>query len=410
MSSWSGINSVEFPVEFLKNVEILDIISENNDDIKKNQFINLLEKRGVIEHVEDSIQDQTLIYYHKPEHISSGFLTSERRIIPLGEKLQEFSSLITDLQSEVYGADTNNLVITLTDSKQSMTLIPNIVNTFHNQDFVSNENIVSNLGIDTKYSQLTLTLHNTSNYNIKLHTMFVGNNTETLKYDSTNNSGFNINDYVLNGNGNGVWMQLDESFNDSFSTLQLYNQFMYFRVRDDQRYKTSGAEALYDGTNGMNLLTDEGINKATKLPNIKLNQTSDVIFPLRDGSLTSSTGDVYATLFPYIGKLSNITIENGQTFRILKPNETINIPLSFYYYFSPNITDKKIMKVSRAIEFDIRTSLFKDPVTYKVVVDANKVDLKAFNVKGSTDFSMSDLTNLNLSKHSTILNKTLTKK
>jgi hypothetical protein len=160
----------------------------------------------------------------------------------------------------------------------------------------------------------------------------------------------------------------------------------------------------------MNLLADEGINKTTKLPNIKLDKTSNVIFPLRDDTLTSSSGDVYATLFPYIGKLSNITIENGQTFRILKPNETINIPLSFYYYFSPNIADTKIMRVSRAIEFDIRTSLFKDPVTYKIVVDANKVDLKAFNVKNSSDFSMSDLTNLNLSKHNTPVNKTFTKK
>lgn len=411
MSSWSGINSVEFPVEYLKNVEILDIISENNDDIKKNQFVNLLEKRGVVEHVGDSIQDQTLIYYHKPEHISSGFLTSERRIIPLGEKLQEFSSLITDLQSEVYGADTNNLVVTLTDSKQSMTLIPNIVNTFHNQDFTNNENTVSNSGIETKYSQLTITLHNTSNYNIKLHSMFVGNNTDTLKYDSTNNSGFNINDYVISGDGNGVWMQLDESLQDnSFSTLQVYNQFMYFRVNDTQQFKTPKENALYGEMSGMNLLSDEGINKTTKLPNIKLDKTSNVIFPLRDGSLTSSAGDVYATLFPYIGKLSNITIDNGQTFRILKPNETINIPLSFYYYFSPSISNQKIMRVSRAIEFDIRTSLFKDPVTYKIVVDANKVDLKAFNVKSSTDFSMSDLTNLNLSKHNTPVNKTLTKK
>ena len=81
-SDWSAIYTQDFPVEYTKNVEVLDIIAENNDEIKTRSFENILIQKGIIEHVDDEIQDQSVKYMHKAEHISSGFFTEERRVVP----------------------------------------------------------------------------------------------------------------------------------------------------------------------------------------------------------------------------------------------------------------------------------------------------------------------------------------
>ena len=43
-SLWSPIVNIEFPSEFLKDIKILDIISENNNDIETNRFNNIIYK------------------------------------------------------------------------------------------------------------------------------------------------------------------------------------------------------------------------------------------------------------------------------------------------------------------------------------------------------------------------------
>jgi hypothetical protein len=79
-SDWSDIINIKFPDEFAKDVPVLTIIEENNNDIETNRFNTILEDSGVNVHIKDSIIDQNIIYYHKPDNIASGFYTSERRI------------------------------------------------------------------------------------------------------------------------------------------------------------------------------------------------------------------------------------------------------------------------------------------------------------------------------------------
>lgn len=407
-SAWSGITTVDFPEEYLKNVDILDIISENNDDVKKNQFTNLLESKGVIEHVQDMLQDQTLKYFHQPEHISSGFYTAERRIIPLSEKLQEFTDLITDLQTEVYGANVDNLKISLSDATNSLILKPNIINVFHNQDYSGNENKVvfeslvdengATLGeTQFAYSQLTLTLHNTGSYNIKLHTMFPGNNEAVLDHADENTS-YAISHYTTSDFS--VYMQMDETKNNSNTIAQVYNQWLYFRVCDSDH----PVHMLY-GNDGDVVSNNEFTEY--RLPVTRLNGTADSILPYRN--VLGMGGDRFATLFPYIGQLNDIALAADQSYIIIKPGETLVMPLSFYYWFATpeNTIQARSLnkKVSRAIEFNIRPSLFKEPTTYKIVVEANYADLKAFKERSSSQFSniaISDVISTNKKFNSTV--------
>lgn len=404
-SAWSGISTIDFPEEYVKNVDILDIISENNDDIKKNQFVNLMEQRGVLEHVQDMIQDQTLKYFHQPSHISSGFYTTERRVIPLDEKLREFASLLTDLQTEVYGANIDNLQVCISDNSNSLLLKPNILNTFHSNDYKTNENkVVFDELIDENgnvigdnmsfaYSQLTLSIYNSGSYNIKLHTMFQGDNTKELDHTDENTS-YPIQHYKTSNMG--VYYQLDETIqrNNTETNIsgQVYNQWLYFRACDADK----PSHLLYDTpantgvVSGNNFTTD-------RLPANKLDGTHSVVLPYRSTlSLGSGSDRRFATLFPYIGQMSNIVIPTDQTYVVIKPGETLIVPLSFYYWFTSNINNRtqSLRKVSRAIEFNIRPSLFREPMTYKVIVEASYVDLKSFKSKSSSQFASLATTDL----------------
>lgn len=404
-SAWSSGFTVDFPEEYLKNIDILDIISENNDDIKKNQFVNLLEQRGILEHVSDMIQDQTLKYFHQPSHISSGYYTPERRIIPLDEKLQEFTTLLTDLQTEVYGANIDNLQVCISDNNNSLMLKPNIINTFHNNDYKTNENRVvfdeltdgnQNKHSDKEfaYSQLSLTLHNSGTYNIKLHTMFNGDSNKSLDYTDMNTT-YDIRQYTTDRFS--VYMQLDESVNisgvESNVTPQVYNQWIYFRICDNDKH----THLLYDDSSLTGVVSDNAFTQE-RLPEVRLDGTQNAVLPYRNVLDFGNASDQrFATLYPYIGQMSEVTIPTDQTYIVIKPNETVIIPLSFYYWFNDmnNITvggninyrTTTLRKVSRAIEFNIRPSLFREPIVYKAVIEASYADLKAFKEKSSSQFS-----------------------
>ena len=112
-SGWSEVINIEFPKEYLKDVQILDIITENNSDIETNRFENILREAGIPDHIGDKIQDQDITYFHKPENISSGFYTPERRIVPLKDKLAELSNLVTLLQDEVLGTSADSLDVSV---------------------------------------------------------------------------------------------------------------------------------------------------------------------------------------------------------------------------------------------------------------------------------------------------------
>ncbi len=95
--------------------------------------------------------------------------------------------------------------------------------------------------------------------------------------------------------------------------------------------------------------------------------------------------DRFACMYPYIGDRSLITLQNNDTFITLAPGESISIPINFVYWF--NATDLagtaalRMRTVSRLMAFDIRTSLFQDPITYKFIVNAAYSDMVSFELK-----------------------------
>ena len=120
-SDWSEIVNIAFPEEFLKDIQITDIITENNNEIETYKFSNMLLNDGITGHVNDKIQDQDILYHHKPDNIASGFYTAERRIIPLKDKLIEMNNNIQEIFDEIREDAYESLDLTVTSSSLSRT-------------------------------------------------------------------------------------------------------------------------------------------------------------------------------------------------------------------------------------------------------------------------------------------------
>ena len=497
-SDWSEIMTMEFPEEFTQNIEILDIIEENNNDIQRKVFENLLEEKGLISHVSDELQDQNLLYRHNAEHITSGFLTSERRIIPLSDKLKSMDNDILNLMSEVYGADSSNLFVTLSTNKNSIQLKPYIVNNLHVDSYktaITEDHKFIYCETDENSDdavedpifavvQMNLNIRNMGSYDMKIHSLFPGDYHKHINEYTV--SKYNIEDYAIQGihapndesnelYNAGVWMMLDRVVTDNSDSdesqkceLQLQNQSIYFRTRID------GNEIYEDKTTAeYSIPKTDKIDPVTHLPKNLLSAnnwnvleaTDDLT--LKDKLINAPAGSRVGFLYPYPGTSDNICIESDSSFLVLGPGESIDIPIIFDYWFKEattnsiavdlaaisddvlnddqadeairalralkqiiidnseepvnfndiqknidminsaandipeakinlksikklfnTVTDMSKLTVSRAMSFDIRTSLFQDPVTYTFVVDAAYEDVRSTKIR-QNNFSKS---------------------
>lgn len=287
-SKWSPIVNIGFPQEFLKDIKILDIIEENNNDIESNHFSNIIKEEGIPEHISDKIKDQDITYFHKPENIASGFYTAERRIIPLKDKLTELTNLVTQLQDEVMGTQTDQLTVSIKQGNRENKLTSFSDNYIYTEAYKNlsqstgegnNSNAVGNYEFDGKKATTIfyISLKNDSQRSCKLYSLFPNTYQElhTIK-----NSKYDKNDYILTSevtplyvlgsdpnadrsvrnnyiqNIGGVWMEYQSSSEDAATlqdksvsqkshlwmtnplqavnnhTLQTGNQFIYFRTRD----------------------------------------------------------------------------------------------------------------------------------------------------------------------------------
>jgi hypothetical protein len=394
-SSWSDIYTQTFPDEYLQNVPILSIIEENNDDIKKNAVSSMLKEKGITPHVDDRIVDQNVTYFHQPEHIASGFYTDERRIIPLYDMLQSMYSDLTDIRSEVYGTLSDNLIVSVFDDINTAVLQRDIQNNFYTSSFMSNDNkqmLGTILGLSPNnvdgtyttsiynegiaYSQININLYNAGSYPLRLHSLFPGDPSGVL--GSTTPGKYSASDYSNTAdNGNAVYMLREggDNNNDTRASEQVMNQILYFRI------KTANGEPLYTEYTGSNPTSFVNWNdspaysyKYAVLPKLGDQFTNAFV------STEVQDNDVvrWSTLFPYVAQDNTLIIgDSNAQYITINPGESVNVPLSFYYYMHRPNDNNTALSVHQSIEFDVRTSLFSDPVTYKVSIIADYYDTVA---------------------------------
>lgn len=395
-SAWSAIYTQDFPTEFLQNVEVLDIIEENNNEIKSRRFENMLDEKGITTHVDDKIQDQTITYLHQAAHISSGFVTEERRIIPLDVKLQSFNSDIEQLKSEVFGLASSNIIVTLGDMNNTIQLKPDIVNKFRTMSYnaAKNEGNIFTIGDSEEeiaLTQLMLTIFNNGSYDLKLHSMFPGAANNQLNPNNSR-SRFDMHDYTGGAENEGVYMKLDVNMNTNINndpiyySQQVYNQFMYFRYTLQDLSPVEPGQDLYTGTQASQLFSSNDLVDIAGIPTNRMVRNENNIIELWE-AFTPGTNNRLSSLYPYPSSLDDICLPQGDTFTVVAPGESIAIPLNFAYWFKDEESENPAIAndtVTRLMAFDLRPSLFQDPITYKFVVTASKNDTKGFELKKNT--------------------------
>lgn len=368
-SVWSDIVNITFPEELSIEVPILTIIEENNNDIETNRFINILKDNGVIEHIDEKFSDQGVVYLHKPEDISSGFFTNELRVIPLSSKLQEMNSKIISLEDEVAGTFSENLSVELSCGDIKTQLLPLQTNNISVEAYevfigsdlqdtpVAEGNYVVNNGVVS--TVLNLKLINNSNRSLKLYSVFPGS--RDVYINDLKNYKFDINDYSTGKSADskgGVWLNYVEvSDNNSVSKygLQTANQFITFRINDPfdggiyyKKYKDSAAEEDFATFDNRYLSLDS--------------EMYEVDFGTKIG----------ARMYPSIREKYYLCLNNNSsnTYLELAPGDSINTPIVFEYKLKDDSTQNQISVVSKTMSFDVRTSLYSDPVNYTFVVTA----------------------------------------
>ena len=359
MSAWSDIAEFEFPEEFIKDVDVTTIIAENNSDIETNRFNSILTNEGVIDHVGDKILDQDVTYFHKPENISSGFYTAERRIIPLRDKLKDMDDKIIQIADEVLGDASERLQVSIDYDESSIVISPYEVGSIILKSYDSfgetpdSDTTIGNYGWSTggiASLLINIRLTNISSHSLKIFPMFPGNG----DINDLINHKFELEDFYKSYDSNSpaasdadqksnssVWIsQLDGNGNRLF-TKQKTNQIITFRTKSpyngEYYYKYNAGPAA-----------DSGYLPALLNSNNKLTL-------------------VGLLMYPYIIKENglNLTFEEATKYMILNSGDEVVIPVMVQYDMSnaePGDTYKKTMS------FDVRTSLYSDPLTFTFTV------------------------------------------
>lgn len=363
-SDWSPIVNIKFPEEYLKNIQILDIIEENNNDIESNRFINIIKDEGILTHVDSKIVDQDITYFHKPDDIASGFYTEERRIIPLRDKLVSLNAALEELKNEVLASSIDNLKVSIKHGSSINELLQyqkqNIVVEPYNTFVDANDNSIYD-GLYEKDKNgwvstvINISLHNTSSHSIKLFSMFPGN--RDTQISEITNYKFDKQGYVgdpdptdgVFPSDKGVWFA-HPTVNGKNRSIQGGNQFIYFRTRD-----INDGEEYYGPADNNGFYDDKKLSWDSKYISHPDSNTGTGLY------MYPSLSDRYSLC---------IDLNSVGSYLTLGPNEEILIPIIVEYQLNKDLT--------KTMSFEIFPSLYKDPIAY------------TFNVTAKLDYTNQD--------------------
>ena len=343
-SDWSEITNIAFPDELLKDVQVLDIVNENNDDIENNRFKNILNEEGVTAHTNDKVIDQDVTFFHKPENISSGFYTAERRIIPLRDKLQDMDASIKNLDALVAGSNSENLQVSIIIDGMENVIKPDQLNVITLPAYFDTLEGKDN-GVYTTVA--TIQIANTSTFTSYLYSMFPGSRDTTI--NDLKNVKYEKSDYCVPGKNQGVWLFYPSYLSSGAigveaydASLQKANQWITFRINDAYNstpyYKTGDQFAK-----------------------------TDVLSLDKNHQILQNTSGM--TVYPYLSEEHAIQLSGDgvRSKMILAPSEALVVPLTVQYKVESGT-------LCKYVSFDLRTSLYQDPVNYLVKFSASAED------------------------------------
>lgn len=367
-TDWSETLNIEFPSELVQDVQVTTIIEENNSDIETNRFETILDNKGIIDHVDDSLVDQDITYYHKPESIASGFYTDERRVIPLKDKLSEIDSAITEIQDTIEGTTSESLSVTLTVESTVNTLDPDVDNSIQLPAYssVTSEDVYTGTAIlngDVVEIMGVLGIGNKSEHTVNIFSMFpasrdmyIGELDEShVKYDQT--------DFVPNYSsgiiGQAIAIQTTgvDTNEVSYSTgNQRGNQYIVFRYTNPYDGSPIIESSTICKSNTSYLSYSRGY--------MTLSKQEDVLVSTSGSDIGTSW--VYAAPYEQPTYSMCLNSDTVSSKLVIPSGESITIPIIIRYM----INSSSSAEASYTIGFNLRNSLYSDPLYYQFTLNA----------------------------------------
>lgn len=201
--------------------------------------------------------------------------------------------------------------------------------------------------------------------------------TESSDADTIQVSGFNASSY--NSDSLCVPIYIDHRYTSSASVgasylknpyyfvPQVHNQWIYFRLTDP-----------YDGKIYYTQTFDQNTQKKNNVlfGACYQNQITDGLAELIDAkNLGSYLG---MSVYPHVNDLKDICItqNDGANYKVIHPGEALQVNLTVKYALSSMTTE-----VSKTICFDIRNSLYTDPLNFKFVLTAKYANTTENNMR-----------------------------
>lgn len=376
-SAWSEVSTITFPEELIKDVQIKTIIEENNSDIENNRFENILSNKGITKHVDDMIQDQDITYFHKPENISSGFYTDERRVIPLKDKLLDISNQLTEVQDTLAGSSTTALKVQVIVDNIIYNLEAGIETQIHLTPYSSI--IAGDIASGSAYKPIDggpaqtsgiIKISNSTNHNLNLYSIFPGPRDLAIQDIKASKRKFETIDYYNPSYAQGnatpfesaplIGYSKNKSVDENtklYYAYQTANQYLYMRLNNPYNGSylgglgTDAQKKLYQAMNG----TDP---KGTSQEEVKIYDVFNDVFP-KSGC--------------FVGILANkdyeICLDSDAitAMQSIPPQDSISIPIIILYKITEEADSQS---TGYTIGFDIRNSLYSDPIYYQVAFSA----------------------------------------
>lgn len=167
-SPWSDEMIMEFPTEYLDNIEVASIFDTNEEDSISAKFSETLINEGYQEHINNALTVNNNTFYHMPENIYSGFNTQENNMISLKDKLNEMSIDIENTKKLVDNELNRKYQIYLNYDEGNIQLFSGNVNkvNIYNNDHINDSFIKK---------QMNLIIKNTGDVNVRFYSIFPGN-------------------------------------------------------------------------------------------------------------------------------------------------------------------------------------------------------------------------------------------
>lgn len=360
-TDWSDTITATFPPELVKDVQVTTIIEENNSDIETNRFETILQNKGVSQHMDDAIEDQNSKYLHKPESISSGFYTAERRVIPLKDKLVDMDGKLTEILDMIQGTTSNALDVACIVDNISINIQPDINNVIQlpaystiqaSADKIPTGTAWKDENTGVAYVNVSIVLKNRSQHTVNLFSPVPGPRDMSIIEHST----LPWHNYIRSGKFGVlgpviVWTACPDGSNVIFKAYgQRLNQIIAYRrinPYDKSSLTADDWSGTYEYENSHN-------------PNTGLRSNGDEhglwVWPIS----TTEYGMCLET-------------DAVNTKMTLAPDESLSFPLQIEYKLGSddeNTDDenmnKSITTSSYTIGFDVRNSLYSDPLYYQI--------------------------------------------